>query len=84
MANKEDDFWQVPPLSAEDQRLLNAYVLVGQPVDQLPYTDNFDKLMQLLDLPDKQEQRYHVFQRLLYLRKTGRLPRVGYSPAEVY
>jgi hypothetical protein len=50
---------------------------VGKPVDQLPYTEDFDKLVKLLGARDSDEERYNIFQRLLLLRKRGRLPTVG-------
>ena len=77
MAEKQGYFWELPPLSSEDQKLLDAYVRVGKPVDQLPYSDAFDKLMVLLGVTDTPAERYSIFQRLLYLRKRGRLPNAG-------
>ena len=77
MAKKQEYFWELPPLSAEDQKLRDAYVLVGQPVDQLPYTAAFDKLVAMLGAQDTPAERYSIFQRLLFLRKRGLLPRVG-------
>ncbi len=77
MADKQGYFWELPPLSPEDQKLLDAYVRVGKPVDQLPYTDSFGKLVAFLGAQDSDAERYNIFQRLLYLRKRGRLPNVG-------
>ena len=80
MAEKQEYFWELPPLSPEDQRLRDAYVHVGKPLDQLPYTEGFDKLVAFIGAKDTQEERYNILQRLLYLRKRGRLPRVrGFS-----
>lgn len=80
MAKKTDEIWDVPPLTPDDQRLVDAYREVGRPVDQLPYTTDFDKLMQHLgkSSADNSERQF-VFQRLLQLRKKGRLPRIGVS-----
>lgn len=77
MADKKEYFWELPPLSPEDLRLLDAYVQVGKPVDQLPYTEAFGKLMELLDAKDSDAEKHSIFQRLLLLRKRGRLPRVN-------
>lgn len=82
MAGKED-FWSVPPLSAEDQRIVGAYAQVGKSVDQLPYTNDFKELMRKLGEDPTEERMFHVFQRLLQLRKKGRLPRVN-QPSEYY
>ncbi len=77
MAEKQEYFWEAPPLSAEDQKLRDAYVRVGQLLDRLAYTEAFDQLVVYLGAKDSQEERYNILQRLLYLRKRGRLPRVG-------
>ena len=46
-----DDFWSIPPLSDEDQDLVNAYREIGVPLDQLPYTDSYDRLVEMLGKP---------------------------------
>jgi hypothetical protein len=80
-----DPIWEAPPLSAEDQQLLEAYLKAGRSLDDLPYTQDFEDLFhQLNRYPDTQDARHFVFQRLLRLRKTGRLPRVGRSSAEAF
>ncbi|MEM7808472.1 MAG: hypothetical protein AAF561_10200 [Planctomycetota bacterium] len=68
--------WQAPALSPEDDRIVSAYLDVGKSVDDLPYTDDFDRLVDLAgyEPSQKSDQRY-VFRRLLTLRKQGRLPR---------
>jgi hypothetical protein len=71
--------WDAPPLSAEDARLVSIYVQIGRPVDDLPYTDDFERLFSNLSLPDTKENRHSVFKRLLTLRKQGRLPSVSGS-----
>jgi hypothetical protein len=76
MSPEEDDFLDLPPLSSEDQVLLDLYVATGKPLDQLPYTTEFDGLVTRLGGGDGLDQKYRVFQRLLNLRKRGRLPRV--------
>jgi hypothetical protein len=70
--------WEAPPLTAEDERLGDAYMHVGRPLDDLPYTDDFEKLAQILGISDQLDSRHSLFKRLLWLRKTGRLPRLGY------
>lgn len=76
MAEKQEYFWELPPLAPEDQKLRDAYARVGRPLDQLPYTEAFDRLVAMIGAKDSVEERYNIFQRLLYLRKRGRLPRV--------
>jgi hypothetical protein len=73
----EEFDWSVPPLDPEDQRLVDAYVTVGVPVDQLPYTEHFEKLFGLVGRNDTQEARHFVLKRLIGLRKMGRFPRFG-------
>lgn len=79
-----DDFWAVPPLDSEDQRLVDAYVHVGKPLDQIVYTSDFDRLVKMLNLPDTADQKHLVYRRLLQLRKRGRLPQLGRSSLETY
>lgn len=69
--------WDLPPLDPQDQRLVEAYLRVGRPVDKLPYTPEFDRLCRLVGADDSDEARYLVFQRLLNLRKSSRLPSLG-------
>jgi hypothetical protein len=65
------------PLSAEDQELLSAYQRIGRPLDSLPYTPDLDKLIDELGKSKTQAIKHAIFQRLLRLRKRGRLPRVS-------
>ncbi len=76
MMSEEFD-WSVPPLDAEDQRLAEAYLTVGRPVDALPYTEDFEKIRALIGAVDTNEARHHIYLRLLRLRMMGRLPRLG-------
>lgn len=69
--------WEVPPLDTHDQRLVDAYSEVGRPLDDLPYTDDFDRLCESLGRNATNEDRHRIYKRLLSLRKSGRLPRVG-------
>lgn len=74
--------WETPPLDPQDQRLVDAYLKVGRPLDQLAYTEDFEKLIELVRSERTDEVRRQVFQRLLRLRKMGRLPRLGYMVEE--
>lgn len=65
----------VPRLDSADQRLVDAYTTIGRPVDDLPYTEDFEKLRRLMEMEDSNEARHFLFKRLLRLRKMGRLPR---------
>ncbi len=68
--------WSMPPLSAEDERLVDAYITVGRPLNDLPYTEDFDRLSTLAGLDDSHQARHMAYRRLLRLDKSGRLPRV--------
>ncbi len=80
---KEEEFWELPPLAPEDQKLLAAYIQIGKPVDQLPYTPEFDELVKVLGLGENREVKNTLFQRLLQLRKKGRLPRLTRAASEL-
>lgn len=69
--------WSAPPLKPEDDRLLASYEKIGRPLDLLPYTEDFEKLMGELVPSATDEAKADVFRRLLYLRKAGRLPRAA-------
>jgi hypothetical protein len=69
--------WEPPPLTSDDERLIAEYTKMGKSVDDLPYTEEFKKLVVQLGLPDTDANKHQVFWRLLRLRKMGRLPRVG-------
>ena len=71
--------WEVPPLTPEDERLVDAYMKIGRSLDDLPYTEQFNSLIGLVGLKDSEDIKHSVFKRLLRLRKTGRLPRLGIS-----
>jgi hypothetical protein len=73
MAENQECFWELSPLSFEDQRLRDAYICVGKPVDQLPYSAEFDRLVSALGMQGTDDQRYFIFQRLLYLRGTNKM-----------
>jgi hypothetical protein len=72
----QESVWEAPPLSSDDQRLIEAYKATGKTVDELPYTTDFDDLMKKLEKQNAGlSEKHAVYQRLLYLRKSGRLPR---------
>jgi hypothetical protein len=66
---------QLPPLSSDDQRLIDAYMRIGRSVDELAYTPDFDLLCDELGVGQSLNAKRQVFLRLLTLRKLGRLPR---------
>ncbi len=72
----EEIIWDAPPLSPEDQRLVDAYVRVGRPVDELAYTDAFDDLYSMVNGSAGPASKHDVYKRLLTLRKMARLPRL--------
>ncbi len=69
-----DDFWEIPPLSPDEQDLVNAYREIGKPFEQLAYTESFDRLITMLGKPNTNDQKFLVYQRLQRLEKQGRLP----------
>jgi hypothetical protein len=73
-----DDFdWVGPPVSAEDQRLIDAYVQTRRALDDLAYTPEFQQLVQSLTGEASLLNLHTVFRRLLTLRKMGLLPRLS-------
>jgi hypothetical protein len=72
----EEELFELPPLTDEEQRLIDAYEKIGVPLDKLAYTPEFDRLIQMLGKPNTLDEKYLVFQRLLSLRKRSRLPRI--------
>src|SRR5579862_2691589 len=69
--------WAAPPLAPEDEKLVAAYEKIGKPLDLLPFTDDFEKLMNELEQEATDEKKAEIFRRLLNLRKAGRLPRAN-------
>jgi len=70
-------FTKPSALSAEDERLIQLYEHIGRPLDDLPYTEDFERLYENRADSDKRT-RQALFNRLLNLRKAGRLPRTGH------
>jgi hypothetical protein len=71
--------WEVPPLDGPDQRLVDAYLSVGRNLDELPYTEDFERLRELVGLEATDVARNFIFRRLLRFRNMGRLPRISMS-----
>ncbi|MEO6808980.1 MAG: hypothetical protein ABI353_07695 [Isosphaeraceae bacterium] len=69
--------WNVPPLDSWEQRLADAYVLVGRRFDDLPYTEEFKRICALMGAEDNDEARQLIYRQLRRLRQSGRLPRLG-------
>ena len=58
-----------------DEALVVAYQSTGRTLDDLPYTDDFEKIYRAL--PAGWGSKRDVFHRLHNLRKAGKLPRLG-------
>src|SRR5687768_8247388 len=58
-----------------DQGLIVAYQSTGRTLDDLPYTEDFERLYRAL--PKGSGEKREVFHRLHNLRKAGKLPRLG-------
>lgn len=70
-------FGDIRPRSLDsDDRLVAAYVEVGRTLDDLPYTEEFEKLVTALG-GDGALARREVLHRLQNLRKANKLPRLG-------
>ena len=69
--------WRSPEVTPSDQRLIDAYVAVGQPLDELPYSEGFEELVRRLGGTDALSSRHALWKRLLYLRKRALLPRTS-------
>ena len=74
--------WDAPPLTPEDERLILAYQRTRRALDDLPYTEDFERLCKELGANETRQARHGVFKRLLTLRKSGRLPSL-YPPIPI-
>ncbi len=72
----EDLFEPAASLTPEDERLIEAYTRAGRTLDDLPYTPEMDAI---LEAAGRQDDPRAVFDRLLTLRKSAHLPRLGRS-----
>ncbi len=61
---------------SHQEHLARVYSQIGVPLDQLPYTPEMDRLIQLLTRAEGgQSTHQKVWRELLNLRKRGYLPR---------
>lgn len=67
----------IPARGDEADALASAYAAVGRTLDDLPYTDDFERLMRHADAEARGLTRRDVFHKLHNLRKAGKLPRTG-------
>lgn len=74
-----DVFKPASPLSVEDERLVRHYELTGIPVDSLITSGAFDRFCEVLRSEGESRSNEELLQRLLNLRKAGRLPRLARS-----
>lgn len=68
------------PMPPADQRVLcEAYASVGRTLDDLPYTEDFERLLTAAegDASRGNEARSELLHRLHNLRKASRLPKLG-------
>jgi len=65
-----------PRTPGGDDHLVAAYVAVGRTLDDLPYTDEFERLVTMLGGEGGLARR-EVLHRLHNLRKANKLPRLG-------
>ena len=73
------DPFNAPPLSSEDSLLMELYEQVGRPLDDLPYTEEFDRLYEAFCQKCPGRTKYDVVERLFRLRKAGVLTRLGHG-----
>lgn len=64
-------------LPALDQRIVEAYLASGRTLDDLPFTDDFERIYDRVREKHPAVDRHDLMHRLFNLRKAGRLPRVG-------
>ena len=74
--NENEPFAEEINLPKADEDLISAYREVGRTVDDLAYTAEFDRLVELYRRAGYPGEKYEVFRRLLVLRKSGLLPRL--------
>ena len=64
-----------PARDRADEALIVAYQSTGRTLDDLPYTEDFERLHR--SLPKGAGDKREVFHRLHNLRKAGKLPKLG-------
>ena len=75
MIEESDIFGSRGDLTPSDFVLIQLYLREGQPLDRLPYTEPFERIYTGYSAVEPTSDRATVWQRLLYIRKSGRLPR---------
>ena len=66
-----------PAQSAGDHLLVDAFVAAGRTLDNLPYTTDFDRLLERVRAKDAAHTAFTVLHRLQNLRKARKLPTLG-------
>ncbi|MEO0513895.1 MAG: hypothetical protein AAF086_01195 [Planctomycetota bacterium] len=83
MVTQENDIIRPVP-DPVDEFLAQLYLEMGIPTDRLPYTDDFENLVQRyadkFSVDSDRKLKHDVFIRLANLRKAGKLPRL--TPAK--
>ena len=74
-------FGDEPDRDARDNAIVDAYEQAGRTLDDLPYTDEFERLMSIVRETDSSATHRDVFHRLHNLRKAGKLTRLGRAPS---
>lgn len=72
--NPDDFFTREPTINERDRALIEFYVESRTAVDQLAYTEEFDRLYERYINNGHKGEKRDVFRRLLSLRKAGLLP----------
>lgn len=75
MTDQSDIFGSRGDLTSSDFVLVELYLREGQPLDRLPYTEHFERIYSGYLRVEPTRDKAFVWQRLLYIRKSGRLPR---------
>jgi len=72
------DLLNLPPLTAREQLLIEAYCRETTPLDELPYTPSLDRIVASVTIgkPTRHDYRM-VLTMLQLLKKHGQLPRQG-------
>lgn len=73
---ENDPFMEAIELPKADEDLIRAYRDVGRSVDELTYTPEFDRLVDIYKPGGQAADKSQVSRRLLILRKSGLLPRL--------
>jgi len=68
-------------IGIDDLRLVDAYGQVGRTLDDLPYTQEFERIYLAIDGEKAGVGKRDVFHRLHNLRKAGKLPKTGRTTA---